>query len=143
MWRLKFEPGTLTAVSRKAGKQVLTREVKTAGPPDKMILKTDRNILLADGNDLGFISTDVVDKEGNPVPYADNLIKFHIKGNASIVAVDNGNPVSLESFKADFRKAFNGKCLVVIKTEKTKGVITLSVTSDGLKTESVRLESRD
>lgn len=142
-WKLKFQPGTLKAISRKDGKSVLIREVKTAGPPAKIILRADRNILFANGNDLGFISVEVVDKNGIRVPDADNLVKFQIEGNASIVAVDNGNPASLESFKANSRKAFNGQCLVIIKTEKSKSPITITATAEGLESGSVNMVSEN
>ena len=143
IWKLKFEPGILKAISRKNGKTVLVQEIKTAGAPAKIILKQDRNRLITDGKDLGFITVDVVDKNGTLVPDADNLISFKVDGNAKVRAVDNGNPTSLESFQASFRKAFNGKCLVIIQSEKLKGPVTLTATSDGLESATVHFEVAD
>jgi beta-galactosidase len=51
-WRVPFEPGTLKAISRKDGKEVLVKEVKTAGAPAKIILEADRSAINGDGNDL-------------------------------------------------------------------------------------------
>jgi beta-galactosidase len=138
-WKLKFEPGSIKAVSKKAGKIVLVSEIKTAGAAAKILLHTDRAILHADGNDMAFITAEVVDAAGNLVPYANNLIEFHVSGSASIAGVDNGNPVSLEAFRASFRKAFNGKCLAVVKSGKVGGNVVVSARAEGLNTASVNL----
>ena len=72
-------------------------------------------------------------EDGTIVPYADNLINFKVSGEGRIIGVDNGLQTSLESFKANFRKAFNGMCLVVIQSEEKVGKITLEASSEGLK----------
>ncbi|GAA4736229.1 beta-galactosidase GalB [Flavisolibacter ginsenosidimutans] len=140
-WRVKYEPGTVKAVSRKAGKIILVKEIKTAGKPAKIELMADRKTLAANGNDLSFITVKVLDAEGNLVPDADNFVKFTIKGPAFIAGVDNGNPTSSESFKAPQRKAFNGLCLAIIQTTGKKGEIVLEARSEGLKTSAVRLRA--
>ena len=74
----------------------------------------------------------VVDKDNVPVPHAGNLVNFSVEGQGFIAGVDNGSQTSMEPFKADYRKAFNGKCLVVLQSRKEKGVIELKATSEGL-----------
>ena len=131
-WRVPFVPGVLKAVSRKAGKEVLTKEIKTAGAAARIILEADRNIIAADDNDLSFITAKIVDAYGNLVPNADNTITFTINGDAFIAAVDNGNPVSHESFRGNNRKAFHGLALVIIQARNKKGEVHIEATSDGL-----------
>ena len=116
MWRVKFEPGTLKAVSRKDGKVVLTREIHTAGAPAKIELIADRKNIKADGKDLSFITVRILDKDGNVVPNADNLVNFKISGQGFIASVDNGDEVSHDPFKADYRKAFNGLALAIVQS---------------------------
>jgi beta-galactosidase len=142
-WKVKYEPGILKAISRNRGKTILIQEIKTAGAPAKIILSPDTRTLKADGSDLSFISVQIEDADGNPAPYADNLIHFNTNGHATIAGVDNGNPVSLESFKSDIRKAFNGKCLVVIKSGNEPEDITVSATSEGLSSGTVNLHVRN
>jgi beta-galactosidase len=132
VWKVPFEAGTLLGVGRKAGKEILREEVKTAGDAAKIILSPDRQTINADGSDLSFVKVTIVDKNNVPVPFADNLIKFKIDGNASIAGVDNGNEISLESFKADNRKAFHGLCLAVVKAGTMKGEVNLTASSEGL-----------
>ena len=138
-WRLTFEPGTLKAVSRKNGKEMLSREIKTAGEPHRIRLTADREVIAANGKDLSFITVEVLDKEGNVCPNADNLIHFNINNNGIIAGVDNGSPTSMERFKDNKRKAFYGKCLIVIQSEKTKGNIKLTASSEKLENAEIEI----
>jgi beta-galactosidase len=140
MWRLPFEAGTLKAVSRKKGKVVLTKEVNTAGPAYKIELIADRKTIAADGNDLSFITVKVLDKNGNLVPDAANLVQFEVTGGGSIAGVDNGSQTSMESFKDNKRKAFNGLCLVVVKAGTMKRDINIKATAVGLQTAQINIK---
>lgn len=142
MWRIKYEPGTLKAVSRKKGKMVLTREIKTAGKPAKIKLLPDRTHIKANGKDLSFITVKILDKEGNLAPCADNLLRFHISGPGVIAATNNGYQADLESFKASKHKAYNGLCLVVVQSKEKQGEIKLTASAEGLTPSSIVIESR-
>ncbi len=141
-WNVKFEPGTLKAVSRKNGKIVLSQEVHTAGAPAKIQLIADRKSIHADGNDLSFITVKVLDKDGNIVPDAENLITFKIKGPAEVAGVDNGSQISMEPFKANYRKAFHGMCLLMVRSRKTKGEVLVEANSTGLKPSTLVLNTK-
>ena len=110
MWRVQFEPGEVKAVSRKDGKVVKEQVIKTAGAPDHIRLTTDYK-----GKNTTFVAVEVVDKDGNLCPLAEDQIYFTVSGNAKIIGTDNGCQTSMESFKAPQRKAFFGKCMVVVK----------------------------
>ncbi|MDQ2862268.1 MAG: DUF4982 domain-containing protein, partial [Bacteroidota bacterium] len=117
VWRVPFVPGTLKAVSKKDGKIVLTREVKTAGTPARLIVSADRKIINADGKDLSYITVTVVDKNGITIPNADNLIQFKISGAGFIAGVDNGSETSHESFKSNQHTAMNGLALAILQSD--------------------------
>jgi beta-galactosidase len=142
MWRVKYEPGTLKAVSRKNGKVVLTRLIHTAGEPAKIELSADRKLIKAGGKDMSFITVRILDKDGNVVPDADNLVNFKINGEAFIASVDNGDPVSHDSFKVSYRKAFHGLALAIVQTKEKAGSITFTATSKGLQNASLVLTSK-
>jgi len=131
-WRVPYTAGTLKAVSRKNGKTVLTKELKTAGEAAKIILQADRSIINADGKDLSFVTATVVDKNGVVVPMANNLIQFKISGAGFIAGVDSGDPVSHESFKGDKHTALNGLALAIVQSNGSKGKITLTASAEGL-----------
>ncbi|HEY3372825.1 MAG TPA: beta-galactosidase GalB [Prolixibacteraceae bacterium] len=139
LWKVPFAPGTLKAISRTAGKEVLVKEIKTAGAAAKLVATADRSTIKSDGNDLSFITVEVTDENGVMVPDADQLVEFKVEGPGSIVGVDNGDPVSHESFKAPQRKAFHGKCLVVVQSNGKAGIIKLTATSAGLPASHVEI----
>lgn len=142
MWRVNYEPGSLKAIGRKNGKEILVKEIKTAGAPSKIEMKADRDQIKADGNDLSFVTVKILDKDGNLVPYADNLVNFKISGEGKIIGVDNGSETSHEPFKANYRKAFNGLCLVVIQSDNKSGKITLTASSNGLDRTSLVINTK-
>ena len=92
----------------------------------------DRKNISADGYDLSFVTVEIVDKDGNLCPWADNLVHFNVEGPAFIAGVDNGCQTSMERFKDNKRKAFYGKCLVVIQNNGKSGNIRLTASSEGL-----------
>lgn len=142
MWRVPFVAGTLKAVSKKDGKIVLTKEIKTAGKPAKIELIADRKNIKADGKDLSFITARVVDAAGNIVPDADNLIQFSVKGEAEIIGTDNGLQTSMESFKSNTHKAFNGLCLAVVQSKEKESNVVVTASSQGLQTASVIISTK-
>ena len=140
-WRVKYEPGTIKAVSRKDGKVVMEKEIHTAGEPAQIRLSADRSEIQADGTDLSFITVEIVDKDGNLCPNANNLVNFDVQGAAFIAGVDNGNQTSMESFKAPHRKAFYGKCLVVLQNNGDRGDIQLNAVSEGLEKAMLNIQA--
>jgi beta-galactosidase len=141
LWNVSFEPGTLKAVSRKNGKDVLLREVKTAGDPAKIELIADRKNIKADGKDLSFVTVRILDASGNVVPDADNLVDFKVDGHGFIAGVDNGFQASLEPFKANYRKAFHGLCLAILQSTEKSGTMKLTATSAGLVSSSITINT--
>ena len=133
VWNVTFEPGTVKVVARKNGVETASREIHTAGEPAQIRLTPDRSTIKSNGTDLSFVTVEILDKDGNLCPNADNLVQFEISGNGFIAGVDNGSPISLERFKDNKRKAFYGKCLVVLQNNGKKGTIKLDAVSEGLK----------
>ena len=114
-WRVKYEPGEVKVVARKAAVKngypeiVATQTIKTAGQPDHLRLTTDYK-----GKTTTFVNVEVVDKDGNLCPWAENQVFFETTGGLEIIGVDNGNQFSMERFKDTKRKAFMGKCMVAV-----------------------------
>jgi beta-galactosidase len=131
-WQVPYKPGVLAAKGKNRGKVVSVKEVHTSGSPSKIELLADRKIISADKRDVVHIEVNIQDKENRFVPDASNRIDFKVEGEASIIAIDNGDPMNEESFLSNSRKAFNGKCLVILKSTKKSGKITLIAESEGL-----------
>jgi beta-galactosidase len=142
-WQVTYAPGSLKAVAYRGGKPVATDEVKTAGAPARIRLLPDRHAILADGNDLSFVTVRVEDKDGNLCPLADSLVTFSVTGAGAIEAVDNGNAASVEPFHANQRKAFAGLALVIVRSKAgDAGTIHVAAASDGLTSASVDLSTK-
>ena len=140
MWRVNFEPGEVKVVARKNGKQVGEQIIRTAGAPHHLVLKKTYQGYQAFGasEPTTFVEVNVVDKEGNLCPNAENQIFFSVigekageeageeasagldeKAGLKILGTDNGYQTSLERFTDPHRKAFFGKCIVVLKGKGT------------------------
>lgn len=132
VWNVTFEPGTVKVVARKNGVETASQEIHTAGEPAQIRLTPDHSTIRSNGTDLSFVTVEILDKDGNLCPNADNLVEFTVEGKGFIAGVDNGSPISLERFKDGKRKAFYGKCLVVLQNNGSKGKIKLKAVSEGL-----------
>jgi beta-galactosidase len=131
-WEVPYAPGTLKAIGYSGGKQVTEQEVKTAGAPARIKLLADRNTIHADGDDLSYVTVRVEDKDGNICPLADNLVHFKVTGPGDIAGVDNGNAATTEPFHADYRHAFNGLALLILRSRTETGKVHVVATGDGL-----------
>jgi beta-galactosidase len=109
-WRVTFEPGEVKAVSRKDGREVCSQTIRTAGAPHHIRLSVDYK-----GRNTTFVVAEVVDRDGNLCPWADDQLVFSCDGDAAILATDNGCQTSMDRFTSPRRKAFFGKCLAVVK----------------------------
>ena len=137
-----YEPGELKAVAYKKGELIGEYIMKTSSEPFQLKLSPDRSELVSTGTDLSYILVEAFDDSGNICPLADNLIQFKIEGPAVIEAVGNGNPQSSELFVADYRHLFNGKAMLIIRTQDNKkGIIKVTATAEGLKGAEVSLIS--
>jgi len=133
-WNVNYEPGELKVVAYKNGKALAEKIIVTAGAPAKIQLIPDRTEISSDGYDLSFVTVKITDENDNLCPLADNLIQFKLDGAATIAAVGNGNPASLEPFQANHRKAFNGLCMLIIRSCKGKtGTVKITASSENLK----------
>ena len=141
MWRVPFQHGVLKAISRKKGKTVLIKEIHTAGVPAKIQLQADRSNIKADGKDLSFVTVTVLDKNGYPVPDADNLLTFSVEGSGGLAATDNGYQADTTSFQSAQRKCWKGMALAVVRAAEKQGNITLKVSSPGLAPAVLRLKT--
>ena len=134
---VKYEPGEIKVVvydaqGNKAGEQT----VKTAGKPAALKLEAwtqNSSLLKPNGDDLAFITVSLTDADGTLIPQADDQLTFEVTGAGSFEAVCNGDATSLESFKAPTMKLFNGQLVVVVRSSKEAGTLTLKVTDEKLK----------
>ena len=138
---IPYSPGLLKAVGVENDKEMESTILQTAGDAAKMKLAADRKEILANGQDLSFITIEITDKDGIFQPNATNRLNFKIDGPGVIAGVDNADLKDFEPYVGDTRKAWKGRALVVIKSNHQAGEIKLSVSSNGLEEKSIVIKS--
>jgi beta-galactosidase len=141
-WQVPYEPGTLTAIGYNQHEEVAHWQLHTAGKPAALRLTADRLAIQADGQDLCYVTVEVVDVNGQRVPCAQNLVRFAVEGEGTLAAVGNSKPDSLESFQQPQRSTCDGRCLAILRSKRTPGAIKLAARSDGLAESSIAIETR-
>ncbi len=138
---VKYIPGIVKVIAYKDGKKWATDEVRTSTVAVKVGLTADRNVIDADGEDLSFVTADILNSDNGVVPRTSNLVEFSVTGAGEIIATGNGDATNHTSFQSKERKAFNGKVMVIIRSKKgVKGVIKLTAKSAGLKSSTITIQ---
>jgi beta-galactosidase len=136
-----YQPGELKVIAYRKGIKWAEDVVKTTEKASRLDIAADRPVVHADGRDLIFITVRIEDKNNLLVPRSSNQINFSIAGPGRIIATDNGDATSHESFQSESRKAFNGMCLVIVAADKgATGSFTVNAGSKGLKAGAVKVD---
>jgi beta-galactosidase len=136
-----YQPGELKVIAYKNGNKWAEDVVRTTDKASVLSMAADRSIVQPDGTDLIYITVRIEDKNKLLVPKSNNQLNFSIEGPGRIVATDNGDATSHESFQAKSKKAYNGLCLVIVAAEKgSKGSFTVKAESKGLKNAAVKVD---
>ncbi len=141
-FEVPYAPGTLNAEGVRGDRVVANSILKTAGNPVRLKLTADRTILSADGQDLAFVTVEAADEKGQLQVNSDKKVHFAASGEGTIAAVGNGNGKSLDSYSADSYSLFNGRALVILRTNRKPGQIKLTANSNGLTASSIIVEAR-
>ena len=151
---IAYAPGTLVAVAKKNGKVVARHQIETTGEAVALKLVPDAENWHADGKDLMHVRVYAVDKKGRRVlnvkdAKAFDKLTFTVKGDANIVAVDNGNIASDELHigktqleKTIQRNLFQGSALVILRAGDKPGKIELSVAGEKMKAKKLVLNTK-
>ena len=151
---IAYAPGTLVAVAKKNGKVVARHQIETTGEAVALKLVPDMETWHADGKDLMHVRIYAVDKKGRRVlnmkdAKAFDKLTFTVKGDANIVAVDNGNISSNELHigktqleKTIQRNLFQGSALVILRADDKPGKIELSVAGEKMKAKKLVLNTK-
>ena len=151
---IEYAPGTLVAVAKKNGKVVARHQIETTGEAVALKLVPDVETWHADGQDLMHVRVYAVDKKGRRVvslqdKEAFEKLTFSVKGDADIVAVDNGNIASDELHigntqlvKTAERSLYQGSALVILRAGEKVGKVELTVSGENLKAKKVVLNTK-
>lgn len=139
-WQVPYQPGKLEARAYTGRKMVATDAVETTDAPARIVLLPDYSTLHANGEDVVVVSASIVDKKGRVVPDSDNRVSFELAGGGRIVGVGNGNPADHDTDRAQQRRAFHGRCIVVVQAGTEPDGLKLIASSPGLESANVTIQ---
>jgi len=131
-WLVPYQAGSLQAVGYNGQNRVGTAELRSASAPVRLKLTPDRTSIKATGQDLSYVFIEVLDNQQFVNTKAAMPLQFALTGPGTIAGVGNANPTSTESCQRPERTTWHGRCLVIIKSDKQAGPITLRATAPGL-----------
>lgn len=140
-FEIPYQKGELKAVGLENGKEAESVTLKTATEPTTIKLIADRKNIKADGQDLVYVTVEIIDEKGILNPNAENQLTFTVTGAGAIAGVDNANLKDTDLYVANTRKAWNGRALVIIKSNGESGTINLEVTAPGLKKSVIKIQA--
>ena len=136
VFSVPYKAGTLRAEA--GGESVI---LKTAGEPARLRLTPDRTTMTADGQSLTFITVEVVDKQGTPVPEAAISCEAIVKGAGTLLAFASADLKDTEPYTSPRVKTWKGRALLVVRSTQKKGSVSVSIRSP-LPTASLTLKSK-
>ena len=136
VFSVPYKAGTLRA---EAGGESVT--LKTAGEPARLRLTPDRTVMAADGQSLTFITVEVLDKQGTPVPEAAIDCEAIVKGAGNLLAFASADLKDTEPYTSPRTKTWKGRALLVVRSTQKKGSVSVSIKS-ALPTASLSLKNK-
>ncbi len=141
-FKLPYRAGTLRAEGMENGRVAEQRILKTAGEVAAIRLTPDRKELAANSGDLSYIVIELVDKDGNVVPTADNQLRVSVTGNATLLALGNADIKDEDPYFDNNHKAWKGRALAILRSSGQRGKATVKATSPGLAGKTVTITCR-
>ena len=138
-----YTPGTLEAVSYRAGKEISRDAIETAGAPAKLRLTPETDALRADGESLCYVNVEVLDAEGRLVPDAEVALTASADGDAALLGFGSGACVTAENYTAGRFTTWHGRAMAVLRAGTKAGKATLTVAGDGLEAVSLTVPVKE
>ena len=139
---IDYKPGKLEAVAYKNGKVIARHALETTGKPAKIIAEPDNNTWKADGMDLQHIKLTVVDGKGRRVYNYNDELQFSVTGDASIVAVTNGDISTDEIATQQHVRLWQGQAVVILRSGCQPSKVTLTTKPKTFKDIVTKLETK-
>jgi beta-galactosidase len=142
-YMVPYSPGEITAVGYRDGREAGRWSLRTAGAPASAKVSMDRSQVGANGEDLAYVTVELVDANGTPV-YAqgsDRNVRVTVSGTGRLAGVGNGNPRDASSFESGRRKTFHGRVVAAVRAGTAAGPIMVEVEPEGLPARRVQIDA--
>lgn len=142
-YKVGYAPGRLVAMGYRDGREAGRWELRTAGAPASARISLDRPTMKADGEDLAYLTLELLDESGVPI-YAtasDRMVKLRVTGHGTLAAIGNGDPHDASSFQTGDRRTFHGRLVAALRAAPTAGAVTVEIEIEGLPTRKLTLDA--
>ena len=145
LWRFRFnnvtyQPGEVTAVAYKDGRKWADATARTAGAPARLVATPERTSIVSDGEDVGYVTLKIVDKDGNFCPTANIQIVMEVAGNGRFLSAENGDETDFTWLRDPTRKTSNGLLSALVRaTPGACGEIAVTFSAEGLPPATARI----
>ena len=140
IYLVDYKKGELKANAFNNKNIVATHILRTAGEPEKLVLKNERKSVSTDNDRLVFLTLEIQDKEGTRCPFANNEITVDVSGAGELIGLDSGNQFSHELYKQNKRKAYEGRMLLTIRA-KGEGIVSVKCLAGDLKPGIINIQN--
>ena len=141
-FEVPYTTGTLRVEGLRGDRVVAQDTLETTGPAVRLRVSADRSVLNADGEDLSFVTVEAVDADGRVRTDSGASVNFSIRGTGTIAAVGSGDGQSQLSYQSDRFSLYQGRALVVLRSTRKAGKVTLIAEADGLNSQKLIVQTR-
>ena len=136
-WDVPYVEGVLSATGYVGGREVVVRELRTAGKPAEIALVPVSPTVRADGSDAAIVELYLKDDKGVTVQNDDRLVSFSVVGG-ELLGIDNGD-LRIVKRADNAIVTYFGRCLLVVRAPRRAGEIIVTATSDELPAQTLRV----
>ena len=142
-YQVPYSPGRLAAIGYRDGRAAGRWELRTEGEPAALRLSVDRTRFRANGEDLVYVTAELIDADGVPI-YAQNhdrAMSVEVGGAGRLAGAGNGDPHDASSFQSGRRRSFHGRLVAAVKAATQAGIATVRVEAPGLPAQEIRIDA--
>lgn len=142
-YRVPYSPGQIIAVGYRNSREAGRWSLRTAGAPAEARVSVNRSQITANGEDLAYVTIELVDEKGTPV-YAQNVdrnVRVKVSGAGALAGLGNGNPSDPSSLQSGNRKTFHGRVVAAVRAGTKAGPIIAEISADGLPTRWLKIDA--
>ena len=142
-FKVPYKPGQITAVGYRNGREAGRWSLQTAGAPASANVSVDRSRVRANGEDLAYVTVELVDAKGVPVYLqgSDRNVRVTVSGAGTLAGIGNGDPRDASSFQSGERKTFHGRLVAAVRSGTEAGPIIVDIEIDRLASRRVQLNA--
>jgi len=141
MFKLPYEPGTLTAEAlNESGEVISKHSLTTAGKETLLTVIPEKTVLHANGHDLCYLPIEFTDQAGNLKPYMEQRVEITVNGAAALAGFGSALCKTDEVFDKPYHNSYRGRCLAVLRAGSIPGKVTVTVTSAGVEPVMIEVE---